>query len=216
VKTWLVCCATAAAALISAEALAQADVGVSGSALISIQPIDNWFGGSPYLDEGIGGIAPGVAAAVDLVTASGFVLAGEFSTVVPYEQEQSGRLVDTRRDLFHSGMSSTRLQDTLVSGLVGFAAGASRRFRVVGGVSWLHTTMTEDGIAIEEFGFEDSGEYRRVALTGGADFRAPLSSRIALIISGRYSWIDRSEIARDLGAGTHLIRASGGLRITLN
>jgi len=204
------------AALTSSEALAQADVGVSGSALISIQPIDNWFGGSPYLDEGIGGLAPGVAAGIDVVTARGFVFVGEFSTVVPYEQEQSGRLVDTRRDAFHSGMSSTRLQDTLISGLIGFAPGASRHLRIVGGASWLHTAMTEDGIDVEEFGFEDFGEYRRLALTGGADVRAPLSERVSLIFSGRYSWIDRSEVARDLGAGTHVIRASGGLRIRLH
>jgi hypothetical protein len=216
VKTWLVCCAAAVASLTSTQALAQADVGVSGSALISIQPIDDWFGGSPYLDEGIGGLTPGVAAGVDVVTASGLVLVGEFSTVVPYEQEQSGRLVDTRRDRFSSGMSSTRLRDTLVSGLIGFAPGASHRLRLVGGVSWLHTDMTEDGIPVEEFGFEDSGDYRRVALTGGADFRAPLSSRVSLIISGRYSWIDRSEVAHDLGAGTHVIRASGGIRVRLN
>lgn len=42
------------------QAFAQTDVGVVIEGLVSIQPVNDSWVGSPYLDFGIGGVAPGV------------------------------------------------------------------------------------------------------------------------------------------------------------
>jgi hypothetical protein len=167
-------------------ASAQVDVGLSGSALLTIQPINDWYGGSPYLNEGIGGLAPGLAAGVSVVTPRGFAVIGEFSTAKSFEQFQKGRLVDTRHDSSGSGKSETRMRDSLWSALIGFAmGGAARRFVVAAGMSWVTTTITEDGTPIENFNFNGRAEHGRYALTAGADFHSHLAGRVSLLLGGR-------------------------------
>lgn len=207
--------AAMAIALFASNARAQVDVGVTAAGLLSIQPVDDWYGGSPYLDEGIGGMTFGFSGGFDAEWPNGFVVVGEVSTVLPFEQHQIGRLVDINRTIFGYGESDTRMRDTLISGLAGVALFESR-LRILGGVSLLHTTFTEDGRPLADFDFEGDSTHRTLALTGGADFHAPLSPRVALVVSGRYSLIDRAELAHDLGAGRHVIRAAVGVRITVN
>lgn len=201
--------------LISTPAAAQVDVGVSGATLLSIQPVDDWFGGPPYLDFGIGGLAPGVAAGIDVTTTRGFVVMGEFSTAA-YQQLQEGRLVDTRRDVFRTtGISDTKLRDSLFSALVGYATPGRHRFVVAAGLSYVQTTLTEDDQPLDDLIFEYEGP-RHIGLTGSAEYRIGVSSRVAVLIGGRYTFIDRSDGAKDLGAGRHIIRIHGGLRFKLS
>jgi hypothetical protein len=201
-------------ALLGSPALAQ-DVGVSGAGVLSIQPIDDWFGGPPYLDFGIGGLAPGVAAGVDVIAKNGFAVIGEFSTAW-YQQDQEGRLVDTRRDRFRTtGLSDTKLRDSLFSALAGYATPGRHRFVIAGGVSYVHTALTEDGTPLKDLIFEYE-EPAHIALTGGAEYRVTVSPRVAVLIGGRFTFIDRSDGAKDLGAGRHIYRIHGGVRFRLS
>src|SRR5678810_820873 len=102
------------------QAFAQPDVGIAIEGLISIQPINDTWVGSPYLDVGIGGIEPGVAGGVNVIFDNGFTVMGEVSTTTAFEQFQQGRLIWPNIDAFHSGSGTTRLRDTLFSGVVGY------------------------------------------------------------------------------------------------
>ena len=202
--------------LLPHESLAQTDVGVSGSGIISLQPINDAWVGSPYLDEGIGGAEPGVAAGVDIVFDNGFTVIGEWSTTRTFEQFQRGRLIWANRNSFHEGSATTRLRDTLFSGLLGYSTShRSQRVVVVGGISGVMTRLTEDDLVVDEqseFGLEGR---RFFALTGGVDFLQRLSSRASFLIGARYSWLGRSENADQTGAGEHLIRIGAGVRVGL-
>jgi hypothetical protein len=69
------------AAFLPRESFAQGmDAGISGVALVSLQPSDDSYVGGPYLSEGLGGLAPGFGAGVNIITRGGFVVAGEIST----------------------------------------------------------------------------------------------------------------------------------------
>jgi len=208
------CCVLLVILVFASEVFAQADVGVSGSAVLSIQPTDNW-GGGPYLDHGVGGLTPGLGVSLDVTWPAGISIIGEFSTVLAFEQAQDGRFVPTRRDMFHVGYSDTRLRDSLFSGLVGFTIRDWTRLRLVGGVTVLQTTMTLDRAPVTDFDLYDTS-YERMALTGGADFRTPLSPRITFVLSGRYVRANRAELASNLGAGRHIIRVGAGVRLGLN
>lgn len=220
----LVCYVFAAAIAWSNTASAQstyrgADVGLTGAGLVSFQPTSDDWVGSPYLDEGVGGVQPGFAIGVDVVTSSGFALIGELSTTRAFEQFQSGRLVWANRSNFsHEGSATTRLRDTLISALAGYAtSGPSRRVVFAGGISYVHPTLKQDDLVVEDqVGDFGLGGRRRYALTGGSDLQQRLSPRAALVIGARYSWLGRSEIADQTGAGAHLLRIGAGVRIRLN
>jgi hypothetical protein len=120
---------------------AQSDAGVSASGLLTIQPVDNFFANRPYVDHGIDGLSPGLAAGLSVITPVGLVLIGEFSTA-RLQQLQEGRLVDSIFNL-RSGTVDTRINDALWSGLIGYATrGPSRRLIVSGGASWVTTTIS--------------------------------------------------------------------------
>lgn len=198
------------------QAFAQTDVGISIEGLASIQPVNDSWVGSPYLDVGIGGIEPGVSGGVNVIFDNGFTVIGEISTTMAFEQFQQGRLIWPNTDAFHSGSATTRLRDTLFSGLAGFTtARGSQRTSFVGGISGVMTTLTEDNVVVEEqseFGLEGR---RRYALTGGIDFLQRVSPGVAIVIGGRYSWLGRSELADQTGAGEHIYRVGAGVRIAL-
>ena len=194
------------------------DIGISGVGLFSFQPTNDWVG-SPYLDEGIGGQAPGLAAGVSVFMSNGLAVIGEFSTTRAFEQFQRGRLVSANTDRFGQGSGTARLRDTLVSGLIGYAtANRAQRVAIVGGISGVMTTLTQDGESVNERPFDESGfeGRRRFALTGGLDFLQRLSTRASLLIDARYSWLGRSENADQTGAGAHILRIGAGVRIRLN
>lgn len=200
-------------------ALAQADAGIAIAGLLSIQPVDETWIGSPYLDEGIGGLAPGFSVGVNLIGANGFTLMGELSTTQALEQFQTGRLVWANRSNFsHEGSATTRLRDTLISGLAGYATSTTtRRVVFVGGLSYVHTTLRQDDLDVEDqvgdYGLEGK---RRFAPTAGIDVLQRLSTRVSLLIGARYSWLGRPEVSDQTGAGEHLLRLGGGLRVRLN
>lgn len=214
----IACCAVLALAFAARDASGQVDVGISTSALLTIQPVNEWFGGSPYLNEGVGGLSPGFAAGVSVITRRGFVMIGEFSTAKSFEQFQKGRLVDTPHDNLGSGTSDTRLRDSLWSALIGFTiGGAERRLIAAVGVSWVTTTITENGTPIEDFDFGTGRSERSpLALSAGADFHSQLTGRVSLVVGGRFSGVDRSRAAFNLGAGGHIVRITGGIRIRLS
>jgi hypothetical protein len=205
-------------AIMAGTAQAQTDAGISIAGIVSLQPVDDSWVGSPYLDEGVGGIQPGIAAGVDIVFANGLVVLGEFSTTRTFEQFQSGRLVGFNNDnLSREGSATARLRDTLIHALAGYAAsGGSSRVTFAGGISGVLTTLTQEGVPVDESDFEPALEGRRYfALTGGIDFQQQLSSRASLLITTRYSWLGRSENADQTGAGAHIFRIGAGVRIGL-
>jgi|RhiMethySRZTD1v2_1073278.scaffolds.fasta_scaffold450240_2 hypothetical protein len=191
-----------------------ADVGISGFGLLAIQPIDDAYVGSPYLSEGIGGPAPGFGGGLSIIAPGGFVAAVELSTA-RYEQEQSGRLVGGAFPN-DSVPHTTRLHDSLLSGLIGYAWSArATRVVILGGLSAKLDEPTIDGEPREPFDVE--GEERlRFVPTGGADLLKSLNSRTALIVGGRYSFVDRPENHRYLGIGRHVMRVAAGVRVRIN
>src|SRR5262245_62172120 len=119
-RTRLACLTLTALLMTVPQALAQTDAGLTGGLVISVQPVANWFGRPPYLDEGIGGWTPGVSVGASIIGKNRIAVLAELSATKAFEQLQQGRLVDTRRDAFHSGTSETRYRDTIVSGLAGY------------------------------------------------------------------------------------------------
>ena len=195
-----------------APTLAQgADVGISGSALLSIQPIDDAYVGSPYLSEGIGGLGPGFGAGASVIAGNGFSVAFEF-TKAWYEQQQSGRLV---RGPFpqESIPATTRLHDSLLSFLAGYATGGSTRLVFLGGVSLRLDRPTIDDVEAEDY---ENDEEVMPAITGGVDLIHPVSSRVQVLITGRYTFNERDLRQQYLGIGPHIIRAGAGVRIKLD
>lgn len=197
--------------LTATDATAQADVGVSGSGLISIQPIDDAYVGEPYLSAGVGGIAPGFGAGANVITPNGFVIATEYTTAV-YEKEHSGRTVLGGFPLEHV-LATTRLRDSYLSVLLGYATSGTTRLILLGGMSARLGLTTINGDDAEEF---NSGEDKMWPLTGGIDIVRPLASRVQLLISGRYTHNVRSNRLQQLGIGPHVIRAGAGIRVRLN
>jgi len=202
------------ALLIGAEARAQVDVGVSGWGLVSIQPIDGSYVGSPYLSEGIGGIGPGFGGGLSVIMPNGFVVAGEYSTA-RFEQVQDGRLVLGPFPLEHVP-ATTRLRDSLASVLAGYARGGATRLVFLGGVSFRLDRATINDVEAEDYRVYGTGEKVLPALTAGVDFLSPLSPRVSLSIGGRYTFNQRDERLEYLGIGSHIIRGTAGIRIKLN
>ena len=203
---------TLIASLFAAESAAQSvDAGISGAGLLSIQPIDDAYVGGPYLNEGIGGIGPGFAAAVDMTSPRGLVAGVEFSTAY-YELQQSGRLVGSPP----GGTVTTRLRDSLVSGLVGFSLTPGRTSMYLrAGAGVVIGAPTVNGVEVMESA-GDGSSHLPLALTGGVDLRRGLSPRTSLIITARYAFLARDESLRFLGIGPHVLRVGGGVRVRLN
>jgi len=192
------------------EAFAQ-DIGIAGSALISIQPIDDAYVGGPYLSEGIGGFGPGFGASASVIAGNGFAAAFEYTTAW-YEQEQSGRLV--RGPFPQEGIpATTQLRDSLLNFLAGYATGRSTRIVFLGGVSLRLDRPTIDDVEAEDY---ENDESVLPALTGGVDILHPLSTHVQLLITSRYTFNERDVRLQYLGIGPHIIRAGAGIRIKLN
>ena len=206
-----------------ATTLAQGvDVGVSGLALLSLQPVDDSYVGGPYLSpDGIGGVGPGVGAGVNVVFANGLTIAGEFSTAW-FELAQNGRLVPGPRPPEPGGSSVggsgiTNLHDSLLSGLVGYATrGGGTRMHFLAGVAARLNDPTVNGTAVADYGLSDADSRFPLVLTGGVDMLHSISPRVSIVFSARYAWIDRFEQERYLGIGSNVLRAGGGLRVRIN
>jgi hypothetical protein len=187
-----------------------ADIGVSGTGLVSFQPADDYYVGGPYLSGGgIGGFAPGFGIGISGIFANGFVAAGEYTTA-RFAHEQSGRLVP-------GGSGTTKLHDSLLAGLIGYAQKNGRtRTMFLGGVAALLDHPTVDTRSGEHvvIGDDDSLQF---VLMGGLDVIVAASPRVSFVFGGRYAYIDRDEHSgRYLGIGSHVLRAGGGIRVRLN
>ena len=188
----------------------EADVGISGVGLLSIQPTDDAYLGSPYLSEAIGGVGPGFGAGVNVIMPSGFVVAAEYSTAF-FKQEQSGRVV-----VGEGILATTRLRDSLLTGLIGYSTGAGNtRVQFLGGVSARLDLPTIDGEPVDP-DRSNKNPALPIVLSTGIDLLQTLNRRTALVIGARYSFNDRHEIHQYLGIGPHILRVAGGIRIRLN
>ena len=204
--------ATALLIATAAGARAQgADAGISGAALLSVQPIDDGYVGSPYLSEGIGGIAPGFGAGFNVILPAGFVIAAEYTTAF-YEQEQNGRLVLGGFPL-ESVPATTRLRDSLLHVMAGYATHGATRTVFLGGVSIKLDRATIDDVEAEEYETDPASP---LAFTGGIDVLRRLADRADLLITGRYTFNPRDTRLQYLGIGPHIIRAGVGVRIRIN
>jgi hypothetical protein len=195
--------------ILPGESFAQGvDAGISGAALVSFQPSDDSYVGGPYLSEGLGGLAPGFGAAVNVITLGGFVVAGEISTA-RFERQQSGRLVGGP-GINEGAPHTSRLHDTLLSGFIGYATppGATRTL-FLGGIGKLLDSPTVDGVDRESTS-------SAIVLTGGVDVWRTLGARSSLVVSGRYSFAARDINLVYLGIGPHLLRLGVGLRVRIN
>ena len=184
--------------------------------LVSIQPVGDGIG-LPYLDNGVGGVEPGVALGLERRTAGGILLALELSTTTTMRATQSGRLVFRESGApcgpFGSdgcGPVEATHRDTLVSALVGkrFAQGRGG-FELKAGASLIVGTPKQGDFEIEDA----AGS---VALTAGLDVAIPLSDRVELVPSFRYSRAFRGENDFYVGLGANIFRIGLGVRMSLS
>jgi hypothetical protein len=179
-KTRLICSIAIGLCFAASPASAQIDVGVSAAALLAIQPIDDSYVGSPYLSEGIGGIAPGFTAGASVIVKNGLVVAGEYSTV-RFEKVQNGRLVLGGFPL-EGVPATTRLHDSLLTVLAGYAKGGSTKVVFLGGISVRLDRPTIDDVEAEDY---ENDEGVLPPLTGGVDVIHSVSSRAQVLITAR-------------------------------
>jgi hypothetical protein len=216
-KHWLIFVAvTTASCLLPHQSFAQGtDLGISGVGLVSIQPIDDAYVGSPYLSEGIGGLGPGFGAALNVIAPNGFVVVGEFSTA-RYSEELSGRLVEGCTLNTFCVAHTTTLRDSILSGLVGYANTDGRtRVQFVGGIGAKLDSPAVEGDPREP---SETNHDRGLpfVLTGGFDVMQSVNARAALVVGARYAYAQRAENQRYLGIGPHILRVSAGMRVRLN
>lgn len=191
------------------ESLGQGvDVGVSGVALLSIQPRDDTFTTGPYLNEGQGGFGPAWGAGLSVIAPARFAVVGEFTTA-QFQMVQAGRLI--------SGFGADELadrisewRDSLLSGLVGYVHpwGNHTRLLYLGGVSMRTGELRIDGEVKDV-------DTSKVGVTGGVDVLRMFGTRSALVISARYSFIDRKDMI-SYGIGPHVFRIGAGIRLRIN
>jgi opacity protein-like surface antigen len=198
----------------STEAAAQAvDVGINGVGVLSLQSTDDTFQ-SPYLGEPIGGLAPGFGAGVSFIGEGGFAMVGEITTA-RFELEQRGRVIPgncIRIPQSSECSATTRLHDSLLSGLIGYARSAGRtRTLLLAGLSTVLDSATTNGASIH-----DDSSRRRLAYTGGLGVLVSLSPRVSIDAGARLTFADRSEEEIAIGAGSLIFRVLGGVRVRLN
>ena len=216
-KHWLIFMAvTIASCLRPHQSFAQGtDIGISGVGLVSLQPIDDAYVGSPYLSEGIGGFGPGFGAALNVIAPNGFVVVGEFSTA-RYSEELSGRLVEGCTLNTFCVAHTTTLHDSILSGLVGYADTDGRtRVQFVGGIGAKLDSPAVEGDPREP---SETNHDRGLpfVLTGGLDVMQSVNARVAVVVGARYAYAQRAENQRYLGIGPHILRVSAGMRVRLN
>ena len=199
--------------LLPNRAFAQSDVGVAVAGMVSFQPIDDAYVGSPYVNEGIGGIGPGFGAGLNVITPSGFVAAVEYSTA-RFELEQHGRLVG---GTFPNELvpHTTRLHDSLLTALggVSFESGQTRVL-VLGGLGARLDSPTIDGEPREATETNHDRGWP-VVPTGGLELQRSFHVRASAIFGVRYAFNDRAANHRYLGIGPHILRIGAGIRVRI-
>jgi len=173
--------------------LPERTIAISAVGLVSFQPVDDSYVGPPYLDVGLGGVGPGAGIGVALIRFWQLSPAFEVSTAYLHKT-QSGRLVPDGPE--------GKLHDVLVSALLGMS-NRSGTFYWRAGPSWVDGSLVH-GV--------DIYEGARLALTGGVDFTSPRSKRFGWVATMRYSFVQRSSSAIQLGIGSHVVRGGVGIR----
>jgi hypothetical protein len=178
------------------------NVSVTGVGLLSIQPADNQYAGTPYLINGLGGIGSGFALGVNLRVNRRVVLLAEYSTAW-VANDQSGRLLP-------EGHAVGRLRDGVVTGLLGIAW---RQRPVIiqssAGIGVLVRALTSGDVPV-------TTESGRIVLVPGLDVIRSLSRRMDLVGSGRgYLFATRNVAETNLGIGEHFVRFGAGIRLRL-
>jgi len=124
--------------------------------VLSAQPANDFYVGSPYLNRGLSGFSFGVGLGLNVVTRHRIALALEFSTARPLEVHLEGRLVSGEavgrlHDRFYSilaGYAAQRSLHTTITALAGIAFGAAHRLgtvcrstsRSAGSCGWTRST----------------------------------------------------------------------------
>ena len=193
------------------------DVGVTGFALLSFQPVDDFYVGGPYLNRGAGGLAPGLGIGLNAIFGDRFVLAGELTTAL-FAVEQAGRLAPGPRPPgpdgpYVGGSGTTHLHDTLLSGLVGYATqGGTTRAMYLVGAGVLLDEPSADGRSI----YPDHVSPPTLTVTGGFDVLRAVSPRVSIGGGMRVAYFDRPQNARFLGIGPLILRGGLSARIRVN
>jgi hypothetical protein len=199
-------------ALVSSAELARAQPASSHSSdaphlaatlagIVTWQPADETYvsPNGPYLDTGLGGVGPGIAADLSYFSAVPVVVAFEFSTA-SISVDQKGRLV--------GGTAHSHLSDNIVAGLVGRDF-AHHSLQVYGGLGWRIGQPTLNDVSVED------SDGSHVVLGGGIDGAAPVARRVDIVLTFRYWFTDRGESSRQIGVGNHVLRFGGGVRVRL-
>lgn len=180
---------------------------VTARGLLSVQPSGEELYGPPYLDRSLAGVGPGVAVGVERA-AGRFAVVAEFSTAAVHV-DLVGRSVPVPDGLRGTG----RLRDHLFSVLAGWAADAARdRIAVLGGLSVVAGPPAVDGTRLEASTGDDQAP---IAPTAGVDIVRRFDGPFDLLVTARYSYLRRSDRAKDLEVGPHLIRFGVGVRMPL-
>ncbi len=182
-----------------------AEVSVTVAGLASFQPTDQSYVGSPYLDQALGGVGPGVLLGLHVEPVRHFIAGVEF-TSARLEVQQSGRIVGAT-----NGSVPGRVRDSMLSALVGAQVRSGQiTSAVLAGVSALLDTPTSDGEPLD-FGDEPMS---RVVLTLGLDVARAITPRMAFNVTTRaYLGVDRTESQRQVGLGRQIYRVGAGLRL---
>lgn len=131
------------------------------------------------------------------------MLAVELSSTTKLEAQQSGRFIGGL------GPVRARHRDTLLSLLPGVRFETGRaNIEAKAGVSLLFGTPQR-----EAFQYADPGGV--FAFTTGVDVVAPVTDRLAVVPTFRYSLANRGEDALYFGLGNHIVRLGVALRFQL-
>jgi len=183
---------------------------VGFGALASLQPEQRE--GSPYLDESLGGVEPGLMVTLQHRTPRAWLLALELSSTRRMEALQRGRFVSTPPCGSFPGSgcgpARARHRDTLLSALVGIAL-------PLGGVSLEPKAGVSAVFGQPERGVEELDVNGHIGLTVGADGVIPLGRRVALALSLRHSRVSRDDDALYVGLGNKITRAGLLVRVSL-
>jgi hypothetical protein len=182
------------------------DAHLTAGVVISVQPGTGSH--NPYLDHGLGATRPGLTVGFGIeASTSPMIFSVELSTTRAMETIQQGRFI------VGFGPAVARHRDTLLSILPGarwHAGGAV--LEVKGGVSFMFGEPTRDGEPVSESVEYEAGTF---AATAGFDAVFPLTTRISLVPSFRYSLAERNNDVDYVGLGSHITRAGIGLRVKL-
>ena len=192
---------------LSVHAQSSTSVAVNAAGLISVQPVDSTYVGprGPYLNEGLGGVGPGFAMGLNVITRR-IALVFEYS-MAWLSADQQGRLVP-------GGSAHTQLHDSMLTALVGTDGGVGpMRSQLLAGISQVLDDPTANGESI--YGTASNGP-RRLALTLGLDVTSATASRVNVVATIRVSpWVGGNPRREQLGIGSLVVRAGVGARIAI-